>query len=114
MCQSLFRGHPHGFLVVVVMATLSVYYSNVCGYNQGFSELCAPCCCCAQILLCLLKCIWQMNHTTRDLWASIPSDVRQGGTTVLVSHFETFTKTLYLLFELCLLCALWMLKCMIY
>ena len=42
MSQVLFRGCLQSILIVsFVMATLSVYYSNVCGYLQGFPELCA-------------------------------------------------------------------------
>jgi len=42
MSQVLFRGRLRSILIVsFVMATLSVYYSNVRGYLQGFPELCA-------------------------------------------------------------------------
>ena len=41
MSQFLSRGHLRCVLLCSVMATLSVYFSNIRGYHQGFTELSA-------------------------------------------------------------------------
>ena len=47
MSQFLSRGHLRCVLLCFVMATLSIYFSNIHGYHQGFAELSA-----STLLLC--------------------------------------------------------------